>query len=73
MSAFSDAMSAVRSVILMQSKLERLEGQIEHLSSNLDGVKDYAVTLDRRLARVEGFIDGAATASAGRTRRLTKE
>ena len=53
MSAFSDAMTAVRNVILMQSRLERLERDVEHLSDNLDGLKDYAFSLDKRLVRIE--------------------
>jgi hypothetical protein len=65
-SAFSDAVGAVRNVILMQSKLERLEAEISALSGDLRGLKDYTVTLDRRIARVEGFVEGAAAASKSR-------
>lgn len=72
MSAFSDAMAAVRNVILMQAKLERLESEVENLSDDLRGVKDYAVTLDRRIARIEGTIDGFGMA-AGEQRRLPRE
>ncbi len=56
MSVVSDAMNAVRSVILMQANLERMERQIEKLDSNQDNFREALFRLSERLTRVESML-----------------
>lgn len=73
MSAIADAFQALRSVMLLQANVERLERNVEGMASDLKGVKDYAASIDTRVARLEGFIDGAAAASAAPRPRLPRK
>jgi hypothetical protein len=56
MSIFSDAMNAIRNVILMQSNLERLEKQIEKLDTNQDKFREGLFRMSERLTRVESVL-----------------
>lgn len=64
MSTLSDAFAALKNVILMQDKLERMQKEIESTAADLRGLKDYAVDIDKRVARIEGVMEGVARASA---------
>jgi hypothetical protein len=65
-SAFADAMRAVRQVVLMQSHIERLQGDFDRLADDLRGLKDYASAIDSRVSHMEGFMRGAEAASKSR-------
>ena len=56
MSIYSDAMNAIRNVILMQANLERMERQIEKLDSNQDNFREALFRLSERLTRVETHL-----------------
>lgn len=73
MSAFGDAFAALKNVILMQDKLERMQTQIDATASDLRGLKDYAVEIDKRVARIEGVMEGVARASGKAPRRLPRK
>jgi len=72
-SAFGDAFAALKNVILMQDKLERMQTQIDATASDLRGLKDYAVEIDKRVARIEGVMEGVARASGKAPRRLPRK
>jgi hypothetical protein len=72
-SAFGDAFAALKNVILMQDKLERMHTQIDATASDLRGLKDYAVEIDKRVARIEGVMEGVARASGKAPRRLPRK
>ena len=64
MSAFGDAFAALKNVILMQDKLERMQTRRStRLQAIFADVKDYAVEIDKRVARIEGVMEGVARAS----------
>ena len=46
-SAFGEAFAALKSVILIQNKLERIEKEISSTAADLRGLKDYAVEIDK--------------------------
>lgn len=68
MSALGEAFAALKNVMLMQDKLERMQKEIEANASDLRGVRDYAIEIDKRVARIEGVMEGYQRASAS-TRR----
>jgi hypothetical protein len=73
-SALGDAFAALKNVILMQDKLERMQRQIDSSAGDLRGLRDYAVEIDKRVARIEGVMEGVARAStAPRRPRLQKK
>jgi hypothetical protein len=71
-SAFGDAFAALKNVILMQDKLERMQKEIDSTAADLRGLKDHAAAIDRRVARIEGVMEGFQRASAA-SPRLTKD
>ena len=72
MSAFSDAMAAIRDVVLMQANIEELEKDFSDMSADLKGLQDHVASISMRLARLEGMIEGAAIVT-GRQPRLPGE
>ena len=72
MSTFSDAFAALKNVILMQDKLERMQTEIASTAADLRGLKDYAVEIDKRVSRIEGVMEGVARATSKRPRHLPK-
>jgi hypothetical protein len=56
MSLFGDAMNAIRSIILMQGNLERMERQIEKLDSSQDNFREALFRMSERLTRVEAHL-----------------
>lgn len=71
MSAFSDAMKAIREVILMQSRIDNLHAALAAQSDQMKTLATTVIEMDRRLARLEGMIEGVAM--AGRARRRLPE
>jgi hypothetical protein len=72
-SALGDAFAALKNVILMQDKLERMQKQIDSSAADLRGLRDYAVEIDKRVSRIEGVMEGVARASTPRRPRLSKK
>jgi len=66
MSAFGDAFTALKSVILMQSRLDQLDKRMATMASDMDGLTDAMGMLRDRVSRMEGLIEGAAMASRQR-------
>ena len=66
MSVVGDAFNALRQVILMQSRLDQLDGRISRMAGDIDGLTDALSTLRDRISRLEGVIEGAAMATRQR-------
>ena len=63
MSVFGNAMSAIKSVLLMQMNVERLEKVVERQSDDIAGLREAITIVDRRLVRLEALQEAAATYS----------
>jgi hypothetical protein len=63
-SALGEAFAALKNVMLMQDKLERMQKEIEASAADLRGVRDYAIEIDKRVARIEGVMEGYQRAAA---------
>ncbi len=72
MSAFGAAMKAVRNVMLMQTRVDTLQEKIEEQAVNVKTLTTSVIDIDRRLARVEGKIEGVAMAGRA-SRALPRE
>ncbi len=68
MSAFGDALNAVRQVVLLHSRVEIMDQRIVTLAGDVDGLTDIVSALRDRVARLEGFIEGATAAAKPRPR-----
>jgi hypothetical protein len=72
MSSFGDILSGVKKVLLLEESVARIDKNFEKLSEDVRSTRDYADSIDRRVARLEGFIEGAS-AAAGNQARLPKD
>ena len=70
MNAFGDALGAIKSVLIMQSRLERMDRDMERLSDDLAGVRAAVTSVDRRVARIEGVMEGYGRASGSAAKQL---
>ena len=68
MSGLGEAFAALKNAALLHERVENLRQDVIALNTGLGGLREYAVALDRRLSRLEGFIEGAAAASATQQR-----
>ena len=72
MSSLGDAFAALKNVMLLHERLEGVQKDVERLSEDVKGLNRYAVEIDRRVARIEGVMEGYQRASAPRRPRLPK-
>lgn len=72
MGALGDVLSGIKKVLLLEESVSRIEKNFDVLSGDIRRTRDYAESIDRRVTRLEGFIEGA-TAAAGQQARLPKE
>lgn len=72
MSAAGDILGGIKKVLLLQENVARIERNMDALAVDVRRTRDYAESIDRRVTRLEGFLEGAAAVS-GRRRRLPKE
>jgi len=72
MSALGDVLSGIKKVLLLEESVTRIEKNFDILSGDVRRTRDYAESIDRRVTRLEGFIEGA-TAASGQQARLPKE
>ncbi|QDX24833.1 hypothetical protein FPZ54_01470 [Sphingomonas suaedae] len=63
MSMFGDAVTAIRQVILMQSRIDQLDQRMTRMASDMEGLTDALANMRDRVSRLEGIIEGAAMAS----------
>jgi hypothetical protein len=72
MSAFSDVLSGVRKVLVLEDQVSRLDRDVQNLAQDVRRTKDYAEGIDGRVKHIEGFLDGVAAAT-GQKVRLPKD
>ena len=72
MSSFGDILSGVKKVLLLEESVARIDKNFDRLSDDIRSTRDYADSIDRRVSRLEGFIEGAS-AAAGQHSRLPKD
>jgi TPP-dependent indolepyruvate ferredoxin oxidoreductase alpha subunit len=72
MSTLGDVLSGVKKVLLLEESVARIEKNFDKLGEDVRRTRDYADSIDRRVTRLEGFIEGA-TAASGQQARLPKE
>ena len=63
MSGLGEAFLALKNVMLLHERVDALQKELEGLASGQRDMNRSVVDIDRRLARLEGFIEGAAAAS----------
>lgn len=66
MSSIGDAFNALRQVILIQSRLDQLDGRMSRMTTDLTGMTEALAVVRDRVSRLEGVIEGAAMANARR-------
>ena len=71
MSALGDALAALKKVVLIEENVSRLQSDIALLTDEVRRNRDYTASVDRRVATLEGMIQGFNMASAAR--RLPEE
>jgi hypothetical protein len=72
-SGLGEAFAALKNIALLHERVAVLRNDVEALNGNVAGLRDYAVSIDNRLARLEGFIEGATAASTRRQREIPKK
>lgn len=68
MSTLGDALAALKNVVLMQERLDVVRGELKDLAGTVGKVQAYAVSLDKRILRIETMIE--MTRSGGGLPRL---
>ena len=71
MSALGDALAALKKVVLIEENVSRLQSDMAMLTDEVRRNRDYTASVDRRVAVLEGMIQGFTMASAAR--RLPEE
>ena len=57
MSNFGDALKALKSVVLMQERLDRVREDVAGLASDVNDLNEYVVSIDKRVIRIETMIE----------------
>ena len=65
MGTIGEILAGVRQVILLQENVGRLQKDVEGLARDVGRIRDYAGDIDRRVARIEGVMEGYARAAGG--------
>lgn len=72
MSTFSEALKSLQKLLLLQSRIERVEAAAARVSTDVADLAGAVHKLSDRVARIEGFIEGAAAATGPRRARLPR-
>ncbi len=64
LSTIKDALSALKSVMIMQSQLAEMRKDMDIASSDLRGLKDYTHGIDKRVVRLETLVEAASMTSS---------
>lgn len=73
MSGLGEAFLALKNVVLLHERMAQLQKEMEELARTQNELGSAVSAIDRRLARLEGFIEGATAATSGRQRKLPKQ
>ena len=68
MSTIGNVFDALRSVILLQSRIDQLDQRMVRMTADMEGMTESMYALRDRISRVEGIIEGAAMARGGQPR-----
>ncbi len=60
MSAFGDALVALKNVVLMQERLDALRVGQGRIAEDLRGLNAYILSVDKRVVRIETMIEMSA-------------
>ena len=71
MSAWSDALAALKKVMLIEENVSRLQADFAILTEEVRRNREYTASVDRRVAVLEGTIQGFNMAASAR--RLPKD
>ena len=66
MSTFGDALAALKNVVLMQERLDMVRTELKDLAGTVGKVQAYAVSLDKRILRIETMIEMTRSGGAPR-------
>jgi hypothetical protein len=62
-SSVGDAFAALKKVMLLHERMERVQKDVERLTGDLKDTNRWVAEIDRRVARIEGVMEGFARAS----------
>lgn len=65
MSSLGDAFKALKNVMLLHERIAGVEDELETLTDNMQGLRDYILAVDKRVIRLEALVEFTAR-SAGR-------
>jgi hypothetical protein len=71
MSALSDALSALKNVVLMQERLDVMRSDLSRTADDVRGLNDYVSSVDKRVIRIETMIE--MTGRAGSQSRIEEQ
>ena len=57
MSAASDALTALKNVVLLQERLAVLQRELDRVGGDIGGLSSHCASLDKRLVRIETMIE----------------
>ena len=66
MSGIGEAFSALKNVMLLHERMGVLQEEMSQLGQSQVAMTASVAAIDRRLARLEGFVEGATAANATR-------
>jgi hypothetical protein len=69
-SVFGDAVGAIRQVLLMQTRMDQLDGRITAMGADVEGLTEVLADVRDRVSRLEGIIEGVAMAAGRQQRRI---
>ncbi len=58
MGSVGDILSGLRQVVLLQENISRLQQDVQLVAQDLKRLRDYTGEIDRRVARIEGVMEG---------------
>ena len=61
MSTLGDALGALKNVVLMQERLDVVKTEVAELAGTVAIVQAYAVSLDKRIVRLETLVEVASS------------
>jgi len=56
-SALGDALTALKSVVLMQERLDVMRQEQARIAEDVRGLNDYVLSVDKRVVRIETMIE----------------
>jgi archaellum component FlaC len=67
-STLSDALAALKNIVLLQERLENVQRDIARVSGDVAAVNDYALSIDKRVIRIETMIEMTRSGSGSTPR-----